>query len=204
MYKSTSIPKRKSTFTLDTKFNDDIEAVRNAWKRSTDSQFICGLPGKEYEVWTNVSLRMGVLDLLREGRGMHGSSDSSQLALGKHIYKALPWAVARAICSLDWTPAEILQNAERAELEFATAGIESCHILAVGAEVLASPIKLFDCVMGSAATESSVAFLSDIHKNDLSQRQLVLTHQTPYGLTNLQDGQILESMEVFGRTPKTY
>lgn len=204
MYTGSSAIKSRAKVNFDTKFSDQLEALRTGWRRSTDCQFICGLPGKEYELWTNVSLRMTVLDAIREAKIISAFTEISQLALGKHIYKAIPNALVRALENLDFTASEIIQNAERAETEFATAGIESNHILVVGVKALNDPMQLFDCVIGAAATDSSIAFLSDIHRVDLDQRAATLTSQTPFGLSHIQDCHIFEASEIFGQAARRY
>ena len=197
MYPSAVTSQRQNQFRPC--FSDQLEVFRSIWKRSVDAQFICGLPGKEYELWTHVSLRVAVLDGIREGRlKTASSSEVGHLALGKNIYKALPLGILRALSILDFTDEELRLNAERAESEFASLGAESGHILVLSSRHLNNPIKLFDCVIGSAATDVSVAFLSEVHQVDLSHRMSRLTMQTAFGFTNIQDGQLFEIDELYG------
>lgn len=196
--------KRQGSVSLESGFSDEVEALRTAWRRSTDSQFICGLPGKEYELWSNVSLRMGVMDALRVGRQGPVLALDAPLMLGRQIYKALPIAVAESFFGVGLSAADILLNAERAETEFATAGIEGSHVVVVSSNALRSPMFLFDCIIGAAATDASIAFLSDIHRAALDLRSGSMTVQTAYGMSNLGDCQIYEAAEIFGHTIKHY
>ena len=190
---------------IETAFSEQLTKFCAQWKRSTETSFICGLPGKEYEVWTNVSLRMTVLDAVREGRlSLSQPADSVSLALARNIYRNLPTMLGRALAAAEFDQLDIHRTAERSEAEFRAAGIDGSHTIALSSKILFDGPALIDCVLGAAATDANAMFLSDIHRVDFEQRCKAWSIQTPVGFSAISDSKIVQSCDLFNIARRHY
>lgn len=200
-------PQRARTHStwIESAFSEQLTKFCAQWKRSTETSFICGLPGKEYEVWTNVSLRMTVLDAVREGRlSLSQPADSISLALARNIYRSLPTMLGRALAAAEFDQLDIHRTAERSENEFRSAGVDFSHTIAVSSKILFDGPALVDCVLGAAATDANVMFLSDIHRVDFDQRCKSWSVQTPLGFSAISDSKIVQSCDLFDIARRHY